>query len=136
MKSPRARWIRIGTLLLAVTGLGACIAPILTVPPPGAEGIAFSSTVITDADGGQRTVWTAQGGPLPEAALAKYYIFDQTVSGGVIAMARADGSFTAPEMDGTVDDHIVVYYVTPAGNYSESVCVLLSAGSSPPLCPE
>jgi hypothetical protein len=135
MRSLRGRWLKLGALLLAFAGLGACIAPILTVPPPGAESIAFAPMVITDADGGQKTVWTTQGGPLPQAALATYYLRNQALEDGVFATARADGSFTAPEMDGTQNDPIQIYYVTPAGDYSVSICVLLKEGSSPPLCP-
>jgi hypothetical protein len=129
------RWMRLAALLAAFTGLGACIAPILTVPPPGAADLAFASMVITNADGGQKTVWTAQGGPLPQAALATFYLRNRTLTEGVFTTARADGSFTSPEMDGKPSDPIQIYYVTPAGDYSVSICVLLTEGSSPPLCP-
>jgi hypothetical protein len=135
MRSLRGRWMKLGALLLAFAGLGACIAPILTVPPPGAEDLAFASMLITNADGGQKRVWTAQGGPLPQAALATFYLRNQSLGDGVFATARTDGSFTAPEMDGAQNDPIQIYYVTPAGDYSVSICVLLTEGSSPPLCP-
>jgi hypothetical protein len=111
MRLPHGRSIRIGTLLAACTLLWACVAPILTVPPPGAQ-ISFTAAVITDSGGAQKTVWTTQGGPVAQAAFAD-----------------------APAMDGTVNDHVLVYYRTPAGDYSESLCVLLTAGSSPPVCP-
>lgn len=137
MSTRCGRWIKIGTLLLAFVGLGACIAPILNVPPPGAMQISFTSTVITDADGGQRTVWTTEGGPLLSAALATYYVRDKTLGAGLFATARDDGSFTARDMDGTAGDPIQIYYVTPAGDYSESICVLLMPGTASPasLCP-
>jgi hypothetical protein len=136
MRSLRGRSIRIGTMLLGLTALGSCIAPILTVPPPGATQITFTSAVITDASGAQKTVWTTEGGSLPQADLATYYVRNRALSDGVFATARADGSFTAPQMDGTANDRIQIYYVTPAGDYSESICVLLTEGSSPPACPE
>jgi hypothetical protein len=137
MRSRRGRWIKIGSLLLAFAGLGACIAPILNVPPPGATQISFESQVILDADGGGRTVWTTRGGPLPQAALATYYVRNKTLEAGVFAPARDDGSFTARDMDGTAGDPIQIYYVTPAGDYSESICVLLMPGpaSLASLCP-
>jgi hypothetical protein len=135
MSLSRGRWMKLAALLVAFTGLGACIAPILTVPPPGAADLAFASTVVTDADGGQKTVWIAQGGPLPQAALATYYLRNRTLAEGVFATARADGSFISPQMDGKPNDPIQIYYVTPAGDYSVSICVLLTEGSSPPLCP-
>jgi hypothetical protein len=131
----RGRWAKIGTLLLAVAGLDACIAPILTVPPPGAAGISFMSHVNTDSSTGiQTTLWTTQGGPLPSAALATYYVRDQALGAGVFAPALADGSFTARDMDGARGDQVVIYYVTPAGDYSESVCLVLNEGT-PQKCP-
>jgi hypothetical protein len=137
------RRIKLTTLFLAFAGLGACVAPILTVPPPGASEIAFTSTAIAEVDGGAdaggvtRTVWIAHGGPLPSAALATYYLRNRTLEEGVFATAAADGSFTSPDMDGTTGDPIQIYYVTPAGDYSESICVLLRSGSLPlSACPE
>jgi len=142
MTSPRLRRIKLTALLVGAAGLGACVAPILTVPPPGASEIAFSSKIIADVDGGvdggaPRRVWNAKGGPLPSAALATYYLDNRALGSGVIATALADGSFTSGDMEGTDGDPIQIYYVTPAGNYSESICVLLTDDSSPPpVCPE
>lgn len=130
------RRIKLTALFLAFAGLGACVAPILTVPPPGASQIGFSSRITTDADGGARTVWTAQLGPLPSAALATYYLRNRSLQEGVFGAAAADGSFITRELDGTAGDPIQIYYVTPAGDYSESICVVLTAGSSPPACPQ
>jgi hypothetical protein len=137
MSSRRGRWIKIGTLLLAFVGLGACIAPILSVPPPGAMQISFESQVDTDVDGGQTTFWTTEGGPLPQAALATYYVRNRRLEAGVFAPAGEDGSFKAQPMEGTAGDPIQIYYVTPAGDYSESICVLLMPGaaSAASLCP-
>jgi hypothetical protein len=136
MTSRHLRRIKLTALFLAFAGLGACVAPILTVPPPGVAQIGFSFRSTTDADGGPRTVWTAQLGPLPSAALATYYLRNRSLEQGVFGSASADGSFTSPELDGTAGDPIQIYYVTPAGDYSESICVLLTAGSSPPVCPQ
>lgn len=163
------RRIKLTTLLLGAAGLGACVAPILTVPPPGAAEIGFSiysavgdgGTVAGDsgtaagdsgtaagdagtaagdagtAAGGGVKLWTAHGGPWPDAARATYYLRDRALQSGVIATANADGSFLAQPMEGTERDRIQIYYVTPAGDYSESICVLLTAGSSPlEACPE
>jgi hypothetical protein len=163
MTSRRLRRIKLTTLLVGAAGLGACVAPILTVPPPGAAEIGFSiysgaagdggtvagdgGTVAGDAgaavgdagtaaSGGVK-LWIAHGGPLPAAAGATYYLRDRALQSGVIATADADGSFTAQPLEGTERDPIQIYYVTPAGNYSESICVLLTDDSSPPpVCPE
>ncbi len=126
----RRRWLKIGTLLGASALLWSCVAPILTVPPPGA--IAFESMVLTASDGTQQTFWIASGGPLEQAANATYFVYDRTLGGGVIATGRNDGSFTAPPMLGNDKDQVLVYYKTPFGDYSDSLCVLL--GASPGTC--
>jgi len=129
------RWLRLGTLLAAAAGLWSCVAPILTVPPPGA--VTFKLAVVTDASGTQMNLWTAEGGPLEQAADADYFLINRTLHGGVIATARKDGSFTSPPMEGSEKDSIQIYYRTPTGDYSDSTCVLLSEGTSLPLaaCP-
>jgi hypothetical protein len=122
-----------GTLLAAAGGLWSCVAPILTVPPPGA--ITFTPAAVVDASTGQqKTVWITQGGPLQEAALAQFYIINQRLASGVIVTAQADGAFTAPAMDGMKDDPIFIYYRTPSGDYSDSICDLLSDAPVPASC--
>jgi hypothetical protein len=132
MNPCRRRWLKMGTLLGGSALLWSCVAPILTVPPP--NEISFESTTLTASDGTQQTLWTASGGALAEAANATYYVFNRTLGGGVIATARNDGSFTAPPMQGKQSDQVLVYYKTPFGDYSDSLCVLLGAGASPPAC--
>jgi hypothetical protein len=135
MNARRRRWLKLGTLLGASALLWACTAPILTVPPPAAVG--FTTSVITDSTGTVQTLWIAAGGPVEQAANAQYYVLNSTVGQGVIATGRNDGSFTAPPMGGTENDHVLIYYKTPFGDYSDSVCVLLTATASPaPACPE
>jgi hypothetical protein len=119
------RWLRLGTLLAVAGCLWSCVAPILTVPPPGT--ITFTPATVIDAStGAQKTVWTTQGGPIEQASLAQYSVINQRLGSGVIATAQVDGSFTAPAMDGVKGDPIVIYYRTPSGDYSDSTCVLLS----------
>jgi hypothetical protein len=132
MNHRRRRWLKMGTLLGASALLWSCVAPILTVPPP--DAIAFESTMLTASDGTQQTFWTATGGPLEQAANATYYVFNRTLGGGVIATARNDGSFTAPPLQGTEKDQVLVYYKTPFGDYSDSLCVLLGPAASPAAC--
>ena len=124
----RRRWLKMATLLGAAPLLWSCVAPILTVPPPGA--IAFESTMLTASDGTQQKFWIASGGPLEQAANATYYVFDRTLGSGVIATGRNDGSFTAPPMQGNDNDQVLIYYKTPFGDYSDSLCVLLGAAAS------
>ena len=120
------RWLRLGGLLAGAAGLWSCVAPILTVPPPGA--VTFTPAFVTDAGGTQKQVWTTEGPPLEQAANARYYILNLRLQNGVIATAREDGSFTAPPMDGADKDKVSIYYRTPTGDYSDSACVLLSEG--------
>jgi hypothetical protein len=135
MNPHRRRWLKLGTLLCASVALWACTAPIISVPPPAS--VAFTTSTITDASGTAQTVWVATGGPVEQAANASYYVFNRTQGQGVIATGRNDGSFTAPPMGGNQNDQVLVYYRTPFGDYSDSVCVLLTAGVSlAPACPE
>ena len=128
----RRRWLKMGTLFGASALLWSCVAPILTVPPPSA--ISFESSMLTAADGTQQTFWITSGGPLEQAANATFFVLDRTLGGGVIATARNDGSFTAPPMQGNDKDQVLVYYKTPFGDYSDSLCVLLGTAASPAAC--
>ncbi len=120
------RWLKLGTLVAATACLWSCVAPILTVPPPGA--VSFTpATVVDGSTGDQKTVWITQGGPVSQAANAVYFVFNRRLGSGVIATARNDGSFVAPAMDGDPGDPVLVYYRMPSGGYSDSTCLLLSA---------
>ena len=133
---PRRRLLKLATLLSAFTVLWACNAPFIPVPPPGAS---FSSALVDDGAGGQKTVWITHGLPSTNAAFARYSVFNQNTGAGTLTTAGADGTFTSAPMDGTVNDHVQVYYETPGGDYSESICLLLTtdvgAGGSAPACP-
>ncbi|HLK88827.1 MAG TPA: hypothetical protein VKZ18_02975 [Polyangia bacterium] len=132
MKTLRRRFLKLGMLLGGSALLWSCVAPILTVPPP--NEIAFSTEMITDSSGAPQTEWIASGGPLPQAANADYYVFNRTQGQGVIASAKNDGSFTAPPMQGNTNDQVLIYYKTPFGDYSDSLCVLLVAGVASGTC--
>lgn len=120
------RWLKAGTLLAAAVCLWSCVAPILTVPPPGA--VSFTpATVVDGSTGDQKTVWITQGGAVSQAANAVYFVFNKRLGSGVIATARNDGSFLAPAMDGDPGDPVLIYYRMPSGVYSDSACLLLSA---------
>ena len=67
----------------------------------------------------------AGGGPIVERSE------ERLVEGaGVIAAGRNDGSFTAPPMLGNDKDQVLIYYKTPFGDYSDSLCVLLGTAAS------
>jgi hypothetical protein len=135
--SVRTRLLKLATLLGALTALWACNAPFIPVPPPGAT---FESKLVDDGTGtgGQKTVWITHGIPFTNAAFAHFFIFDEQTGNGVITTAAADGTYTAPPLDGTMGDHVRISFQTPGGDYSESSCLLLTTdvvGSSAPRCP-
>jgi len=114
-------------------GLGwlACNAPFIPVPPP--ENV-FIQQQVTDGGGTTRTVWITQGKPDSRAAGAKFFIFNDAVGAGVIVEASADGTYTAPPLDGAMGDHVFLYYTTPAGTDSEIACRVLTEGDPAPHC--
>jgi hypothetical protein len=144
MNAPRRSWIRsfkrlarLATLLAAFTVVFACNAPFIPVPPPGAS---FTTMLVTDSAGTQKTVWIAHGLPASQAAFARYYLVNERLGAGIIATAGADGTFTGMPMDGAMNDRIVMSYQTPDGDYSDSICLLLTEatvvpGGSAPSCP-
>jgi hypothetical protein len=121
---------------LAVAGLAwvavACNAPFIPVPPP--ENV-FVKQLVTDGAGTSRTVWITQGKSDSHASNAKFFIFNDAIGAGVIVEAQADGSYTAPPLDGTMGDHVFLYYTTPAGVDSEVACRILNEGDPAPHCP-
>jgi hypothetical protein len=138
MTSPRTRLAKrltkIGTLLAGVTLLWACNAPPIVVPPPA---VAFTAQTVTDSAGNQKTVWTAaQPTAFTQAANARFYIYDETSLAGIIQTADANGMFTTtPTFDGNMGDHIQLYYETPATDYSDAICLILSeARPVAPFC--
>lgn len=120
------RWV-----LAAAMCLLACNAPFIPVPPPDNT---FMSELVTDGTGNTRTVWITQGKPDSRASLATFYITNELLRTGVIVQARDDGSYTAPAMEGTRGDQIFLYYVTPSGSTSETVCRQLVETDPAPIC--
>jgi hypothetical protein len=137
MNALRRKLLKLATLLCAFTVLWACNAPFIPVPPPGAT---FTSELVDDGAGGQKTVWITHGLPSSNAAFAYFYVINDNLvpRAGIIAVAGADGSFTGMPLDGTMGDHIRISYQTPAGDQSDSICLLLTTdvvGVSAPRCP-
>jgi hypothetical protein len=131
--SPLRRKVwRLAGALGFVCALWACNAPFIPVPPPG---VVFDSQTIQDSSGETRTVWTATGDPDAQAANAKFFLFNNNAGNGIIIRAGGDGSYTTPFFDGNAGDSIYIYFETPAGEDSESVCRSLVAGpAEAPSC--
>jgi hypothetical protein len=150
MKKVRLELSRLARLASLCVGLyvGAtasgwgCNAPFIPTPPPG-QTATFTSALVADGAGGQKTVWIAHGPPNPPAARAHFLVFDTTRMAGVIAQALDDGSYTSPAMDGDVGDRVQISYETPEGALSKSTCFQLTTEivmtpdqqQSAPICP-
>jgi hypothetical protein len=137
MNALRRRFLKLATLLGAVALLWACNAPFIPVPPPGAT---FTSELVDDGQGGQKTVWITHGLPSANAALATYFVINDRLATGIIATAGVDGTFTGTPLDGVLNDRVLISYRTPGGDYSDSLCLLLTTdvvpgGTSAPRCP-
>ncbi|HEV3031197.1 MAG TPA: hypothetical protein VG319_06115 [Polyangia bacterium] len=134
MNKLRPRIARIA-LALGVAALAwACNAPFIPIPPPGRTA-SFSSQLVPNGAGGQKTVWIAHGDAYQPASFAHIFVFDTDRSAGVIAQAAADGSYTAPPMDGMAGDRVEISFETPGFVLSTSVCFQLVDGPSAPVCP-
>jgi hypothetical protein len=127
---------RIARLVLALGGTAAlcwACAPFIPVPPPG-HTASFSSELVTDGDGGTKTVWFAHGPAKSVPAFAQVLVFDTNRSAGVIAGAAADGSYLSAAFDGTSGDRVEISIETVQGALSESVCFQLIEGPTAPGC--
>ena len=118
------RLARLVGVCLAAAAIWACGPVYIPVPPP--DTATFTSEIVTDSTGAQRSLWIADGPVNSNAADAVFYIFDTSRDAGVIARARADGSYTSPPMEGTEGDQILIYYQDGFGRASPSACLILS----------
>jgi hypothetical protein len=133
MKRLKLRIARLAVALGLVSLVWACNAPFIPVPPPG-QSATFTSELVTDSKGTQKTVWFAHGPANSDAAFARFFVFNKARAAGVIAQAAADGSYTAPAMDGAEGDDVQISYERPNGSRSVSVCFELSLADPAPEC--
>ena len=134
MRAPslKRRLARLGVALGFVGAMWACNAPLIPVPPPAAS---FTSALVSDETGAQKTVWITNGHPGADAGGARFFIYDNDAGNGVIVRANDDGSYRAPAFPGTANDHVYIYYQTEAGQSSEVACRMLVDGVDPaPPC--
>jgi hypothetical protein len=125
MKTYRLRIARLVLALGVAAACWACNAPFIPIPPPG-QVATFTSALVSDGNGGQKTVWVAHGPPNKDAARARFYIFDENQKAGVIAEAADDGSFDSRPMDGDLNDFVDIKFETPAGGLTMDVCFKLT----------
>jgi len=118
------RVTRLAAALSVVAALWACGPVYIPVPPP--NQIAFTAETLTDSAGSARRVWIASGGTNAAAAAATFYIFDADRNAGVIAVARRDGTFQSPLLEGDEGDHVQIYFTDPSGKRSSVACLLLT----------
>jgi hypothetical protein len=126
--------LRLGLAVAALAIVWSCNAPFIPVPPPAVQG-GFTSALVSDGNGGQKTVWTATGTVGSEAALAEVFIFNQASGSGVITRAAADGTYRSAPFDGVRGDHIDIHFETTGGEPSASACLVLDEGPQAAICP-
>jgi hypothetical protein len=134
MKNLRLRLARLAAVLGVAALCWACNAPFIPVPPPG-QTASFTSALVSDGAGGQKTVWIAHGPPNSGTPYALFFVFDMTRGAGVIAKAAADGSYASPPMDGAMNDRVEIQYETQQGVVSDTACFVLVEGAQAPKCP-
>jgi hypothetical protein len=133
MTSLRTRLLRL-TLAMVVWGaVWSCNAPFIPVPPPSQTG--FMSSLGSDGNGGQKTVWAAIGEAGSVPAAARVFVFNLTTSSGVITQAASDGSFRSQTFDGTAGDRIDISAEGGNGEQSPTSCLLLQDAQPAPSCP-
>lgn len=128
---------RLGKLLAAIGvlfSLWACGPVYIPVPPP--SQISFTAEDLVDAAGATHHLWITAGGPDPSASNATFFVFDADRNAGVIAGASPDGSFIAPPFEGTLGDHVSIYYRDTQGRSSGTTCRVLGPDTPyAPTCP-
>jgi len=138
-RPPSGSWragLRIGRLVAAGLGLlavWACGPVYIPVPPP--DQISFSAQLVTDPSGATRTLWITSSGPNANAIDATFFVTDLDRGAGVIARAEHDGSFRSGPMEGSLGDHVTVYYRDVTGRDSAASCVLLGEAPIADHCP-
>jgi hypothetical protein len=130
MKTLRLRIARLALVLGVAAACWACNAPFIPIPPPG-QRATFTSAIVADGNGGQKTVWIAHGPPNMDAASARFYVWDENRKAGVIAQAAPDGSFDSQPMDGDLNDFVDIKFETPAGGLTMDVCFKLTTDTVP-----
>jgi len=137
MNNLRLRLARLALVLGTVSVTAACYAPSIPPPPPG-QTVEFTSQLISDGAGGQKTMWIAHGPPLADGGatpFSRVSVFDTNRGTGVIAVVAPDGSYISPPFDGTLDDRVDISFETTDGAHSADVCFQLVLGAMAPLCP-
>jgi hypothetical protein len=132
MNGLRLRIARLAVALGVVSLIWACNAPFIPVPPPGAT---FTSELVSDGAGGMTTVWITHGDINDKAAFGRFFIFNDQTNRGVAIGAASDGTYVAPPIDGTMNDHIEIFFETTGGDRSATACLQLHEGPNELHCP-
>lgn len=102
---------------LVLGGVVACNSPTIPIPPLRAPSIQMLST----------TTWTATGAGAE--GNSEIFLINRTTGDGVSARADTNGGYTTPTFTGQMGDQIELFYRTPRGEFSESICAPLAAGT-------
>lgn len=102
---------------LVLGGVVACNSPTIPIPPLHAPSIQMLTT----------STWTASGSGAE--GNSEVFLVDRTSGDGVTARADVNGGYTTPAFTGQMGDTIELFYRTPAGEISQSICAPLAAGT-------
>jgi hypothetical protein len=111
-------------LVLAVSGLAACVTPSIPIPPPDPADV----TVMFNATSGKFSMTYP-----PEHAYigGVAYVYDRTSGIGIIENVNADGSVgPTPEMSAQLGDNIV--FSIENEHETVSTCFVLRDGAQDP----
>jgi hypothetical protein len=102
---------------LVLGGVVACNSPTIPIPPLRAPSFQMTGT----------DLWTASGSGAE--GNSEVFVIDRTTGDGVSVRADTNGAYTTPAFTGQANDTVELFYRTPRGEYSQSICTPLSVGT-------
>jgi hypothetical protein len=102
---------------LFLGGVVACNSPTIPIPPLHAPSFQMTGT----------DLWTASGSGAE--GNSEVFVIDRTTGDGVSVRADGNGGYTTPAFTGQANDTVELFYRTPRGEYSQSICTPLSVGT-------
>jgi hypothetical protein len=99
-----------------VVVLSGCNTPSVPIPPPVVD------LAVIQMHSSQAGEIEAAGAPTTNHAKARFYLFNVSRSDGVIADAKADGSFATSPFPGASGDTLQIYFDAADGRRSAAVC--------------
>jgi hypothetical protein len=105
------------TCALVLGGVVACNSPTIPIPPLHAPSFQMMGA----------TQWIATG--TGAEGNSEVFVIDRMTGDGVSTRADANGAYATPAFAGNANDTMELFYRTPRGEYAQSICAPLSAGT-------